>query len=122
MLHTVDFAEFPHSPVPIIEISLAPVEEPEPEPYSPFSPLNAAFGLSDDMDSYRPSLLSPPVQGIHFAPLKRLNAPVKRQGMNNEQFQQLLRASKEKSTTLGTKKQDLRKEVALKAHRSKQSK
>ena len=46
------------SPVPEISISLAsPEEPPVPEPFSPFA--QCTF-LTDDQDSFRPSLLSPP--------------------------------------------------------------
>ncbi|KAL5519508.1 hypothetical protein ACEPAH_1191 [Sanghuangporus vaninii] len=112
------------SPVlPVIEISPAPPEEPQPEPYSPFTPLFPGCGRVMD-DTYRPSLLTPPVQSWSLSPLRPLSERRPRltgQGLKDEQFQALLRASKERSAVAASKKQhDLRKEVALKAHKNKQ--
>ncbi|THG93638.1 hypothetical protein EW145_g8324 [Phellinidium pouzarii] len=108
------------SPVPVIEISLAPQEEPQPEPYSPFTPMNAAFSIPAD-DPYRPALLTPPAISWSLSSShKTTPASQKGRGINDEDFQALLRASKERSSTLGTRKHDLRKEVALKAHKSRQ--
>ncbi|KAI5122349.1 hypothetical protein M0805_004107 [Coniferiporia weirii] len=108
------------SPLPVIEISLAPPEELQPEPYSPFSPMNVAFSVPVD-DSYRPALLTPPAQSWTLSPHKSLTTSVnKGKGIKDEDFQALLRASKERSSTVGARKQDLRKEVALKAHKTKQ--
>ena len=111
--------------LPTIEISFAPAEDPAPEPYSPFSPLDSPLtpGL-DDMDSYRPSLLSPPAPAMRLSPLRPLTVtrPAGK-GIDNEAFQNMLRASKERSASHVSKKGqlNLRKEVALKAHKSKQS-
>ena len=44
----------------------------------------------------------------------------KGQGLKDDEFQALLRASKERSAIAASKKHDLRKEVALKAHKNKQ--
>ena len=119
-------SEVPHSPVPVIEISFAPEEVPIPEPYSPFSPMKGSFGIQqDDGDCYRPSLLSPPIQGFQLSPLRPLSSGQNRpqehgKGLGSEQFQHLLRMSKEKSSVMIAKKQDLRREVALKAHKNRQ--
>ncbi|KAH8110649.1 hypothetical protein DFH11DRAFT_1801866 [Phellopilus nigrolimitatus] len=96
------------SPVPVIEISPAPHEAPQPEPFSPFTPLNAGFGAAAD-DAYRPSLLSPPVSC--WTPAHHRPRAAAGRGIRDEDFQALLRASK---------KQDLRREVALRAHKTKQ--
>ena len=74
-------------------------------------------------DSYRPSLLTPPVQSWSLSPLRPLSErkPIPTgQGLKDDQFQALLRASKERSAAAASKKHDLRKEVALKAHKNKQ--
>ncbi len=41
-------------------------------------------------------------------------------GLERGRFEALLRASRERNTAASAKKTDLRKEVALKAHRNKQ--
>ncbi|KAL7285649.1 hypothetical protein ACG7TL_000754 [Trametes sanguinea] len=110
------------SPVPEISISLASPEEPTPEPFSPFS--QCSF-LSDDQDSFRPTLLSPPppvaVTPRQLSPLRPKDAPVTGKGLEREKFEALLQASRERNSALGSKKStDLRKEIALKVHRNKQ--
>ena len=124
------------SPVPVIEISFAPPEEPVPEPYSPFTPLNQGFRDNGDEDGYRSTLLTPPAQSFSLSRLRPLpslsgcslgsGAGVARkpkgQGLKDEDFQALLRASKERSKVFSSQKKDLRKEVALKVHKNKQGK
>ncbi|KAH9944522.1 uncharacterized protein BXZ73DRAFT_40003 [Epithele typhae] len=109
------------SPVPEIAISLASPEEPAPEPFSPFS--QASF-LSDDADSFRPTLLSPPasMSPKQLSPLRPKDAPVTGKGLERERFEALLQASRERNAAIGSKRPttDLRKEIALKVHRSKQ--
>ncbi|KAI0639248.1 hypothetical protein C8Q77DRAFT_1046474 [Trametes polyzona] len=110
------------SPVPEISISLASPEEPSPEPFSPFS--QCSF-LSDDHDSFRPTLLSPPppvaVTPKQLSPLRPKDAPVTGKGLERERFEALLQATRERNAALGSKKTtDLRKEIALKVHRNKQ--
>lgn len=111
------------SPVPEISISLASPEEPAPEPFSPFS--ECSF-LSDDYDSFRPTLLSPPppsaVSPRQLSPLRPKDAPVTGKGLERERFEALLQASRERNAAVGSKRpNDLRKEIALKVHKSKQS-
>ncbi|KAI0724394.1 hypothetical protein C8T65DRAFT_563612 [Cerioporus squamosus] len=111
------------SPVPEIAISPASPEEPCPEPFSPFS--QCSF-LSDDSDSFRPTLLSPPppsaISPRQLSPLRPKDAPVTGKGLERERFEALLQASRERNAALGSKKPptDLRKEIALKVHKSKQ--
>ncbi|KAI0762832.1 hypothetical protein C8Q74DRAFT_181703 [Fomes fomentarius] len=110
------------SPVPAISISLASPEEPAPEPFSPFS--ECSF-LSDDSDSFRPTLLSPPppsaVSPRQLSPLRPKDAPVTGKGLERERFEALLQASRERNAAVGSKRpNDLRKEIALKVHKSKQ--
>ena len=120
------------SPLPVIEISLAPPEEPHPEPYSPFTPtMKASFASdlrihdpSDDdegIEPYRPALLSPPppvgARPWAPAPIRKVVPSSKGSGLAESEFQALLRAARERPSN---KKQDLRREVAIKAHRSKQ--
>ncbi|KAH9857928.1 hypothetical protein C2E23DRAFT_864941 [Lenzites betulinus] len=110
------------SPVPEISISLASPEEPTAEPFSPFS--QCSF-LSDDHDSFRPTLLSPPPPTVatpkQLSPLRPKDAPVTGKGLERERFEALLQATRERNAALGSKKTtDLRKEIALKVHRNKQ--
>jgi hypothetical protein len=57
----------------------------------------------------------------HLSPLCPSDVPVKGQGLERERFEMLLKASRERTMVLGKKKSlDLRKEVAVKTHRSKQ--
>ncbi|RDX56031.1 hypothetical protein OH76DRAFT_590808 [Lentinus brumalis] len=110
------------SPVPEIAISPASPEEPCAEPFSPFS--QCSF-LSDDSDSFRPTLLSPPppsaISPRQLSPLRPKDAPVTGKGLERERFEALLAASRERNSALGSKKPtDLRKEIALKVHKTKQ--
>ncbi|KAI1797729.1 hypothetical protein LXA43DRAFT_262670 [Ganoderma leucocontextum] len=111
------------SPVPEISISLASPEEPAPEPFSPFS--QCTF-LSDDYDSFRPTLLSPPppvaMTPKQLSPLRPKDAPLTGKGLERERFEALLQAQRERNAALGSKRSptDLRKEIALKVHKSKQ--
>ncbi|EPQ60888.1 hypothetical protein GLOTRDRAFT_113401 [Gloeophyllum trabeum ATCC 11539] len=115
--------EYPVSPVPEIHISFAPPDEPRKEPYSPFASLSPL--TQDDDDGYRPTLLSPPCTAspkVHrqLSPLRPADAPVGK-GLDRDRFEALLRSSRERNTAVGAKKSlDLRKEIALKAHKSKQ--
>ncbi|TFK57388.1 hypothetical protein OE88DRAFT_1619071 [Heliocybe sulcata] len=113
---------YPVSPVPEIQISLASPEEPQEEPFSPFAALSPV--IQDD-DGYRPSLLSPPCTVAPKAP--RLHSPLRPtegpagKGLDRDRFEALLRASRERNVVVSAKKTtDLRKEIALKAHKTKQ--
>ncbi|KAI0274775.1 hypothetical protein BC834DRAFT_965260 [Gloeopeniophorella convolvens] len=111
-----------NSPIPSISISPAPLDEPLVEPFSPFdaqTPLSANQG-----DSYRPSLLSPPpVISPRFhrqpSPLRPADTLPTGQGLDRSQFEALLASTKERNAS-SKKSPDLRKEIALKAHKSKQ--
>lgn len=108
--------------VPQISISPPPPEEPLPEPYSPFA---RTFTFADDDDAFRPQHLTPPPTHTRFAkqlsPLRPSEATVTGQGLERERFETLLQASKERNLLVGGKKTlDLRKEIALKAHKNKQ--
>lgn len=110
------------SPVPEISISLASPEEPSPEPFSPF---HECTFLSDNSDSFRPTLLSPPLAMTpkQLSPLRPKDAPMTGKGLERERFEALLQAQRERNAALGSKRSptDLRKEIALKVHKSKQS-
>jgi hypothetical protein len=112
------------SSIPEISISPAPPEAIPEDPYSPFSP--ASFVIPDvDDESFRPHHLTPPPTSPRFprqlSPFRPPDSPVVSSGLKRERFEALLRASKERSAAVGTKKAaDLRKEIALKAHKSKQ--
>lgn len=111
------------SSIPEISISPAPPEAISDEPYSPFS--SASFVIPDvDDESFRPHHLTPPPtfsSHRQLSPLRPSDSPVVSTGLKRERFEALLRASKERSAAVGKKKAaDLRKEIALKAHKSKQ--
>ncbi|KAF9229509.1 hypothetical protein BS17DRAFT_24971 [Gyrodon lividus] len=109
------------SPVPSICISLASPEKGYPEPYSPIT-----FGKLDGEggDGFRAKHLTPPPKAIaspiHSSPLRPADCPVPK-GVNRDQFELLLKASRDRRALLGTQKTpDLRKELALKNQRNKQ--
>ena len=113
--------------VPEISISLAPPEEPVPEPFSPFSPKGMVTPVTPvDDDGFRPLLLSPPPTlsprfQRQLSPLRPVDTAAPSKGLERERFEALLKASKERNAALGGRKEiDLRKEIAIKAHKSKQ--
>ncbi|KAL0950935.1 hypothetical protein HGRIS_007691 [Hohenbuehelia grisea] len=108
----------------IPQISISPAPEPEPiiEPYSPFS--TSVF--THDDDAFRPQHLTPPPTGSqrfsvgHSSPLRPAEAK-ENKGLDSTRFMALLKASKERnSSSTSRKENDLRKEIALKAHKNKQ--
>jgi hypothetical protein len=129
-------ATVPPSPVPSISIHFAAEELPVPEPASPFdriafisasspkcpSPLSASYSRDDQLRSTH--LLPPPVlspkQAEHQQHLTVATDRVTSggAGLDPARFQALLQASR--SPTGSSKALDLRKEVAWKAHKSKQ--
>ncbi|KAJ7786030.1 hypothetical protein B0H16DRAFT_1355113 [Mycena metata] len=117
----MDFA--PH--VPEISVSLAPEETMVVEPYSPFN--WATIHTTGDDDGFRPVHLTPPPSSTsakfirQLSPLRPSDSPVTGLGLERERFEALLKASKERNSAVGAKKgNDLRKEIALKAHGKKQ--
>jgi hypothetical protein len=112
------------SPVPQISISLAPPEEDLVEPTSPFTP--SSWPTLINNDGFRNQHLTPPpMVSPHFArqlsPLRPADAPVKGRGLERSRFEELLKASRERNAAVGAKRApDLRKEVALKVHKTKQ--
>ncbi|TFY62153.1 hypothetical protein EVJ58_g4033 [Rhodofomes roseus] len=114
--------------IPEIAISLASPEEPTSEPFSPFSPHFApkspTISLLQDDDAFRATLLSPPptLSPRALSPLRPADQLAKGKGLERERFEALLKASRERNTAVGggRKELDLRKEIAIKAHRSKQ--
>ncbi|KAH9486744.1 hypothetical protein JR316_0000809 [Psilocybe cubensis] len=117
--------DYSSSPIPQISISLAPPEVPPIEPSSPFSSL--AFNTIQDDDGFRAVHLTPPPTISSFkrvlSPRSPLNPDPAKQskGLDNDRFQALLNATKERSAYSGGKKDvDLRKEIALKVHKNKQ--
>lgn len=113
-----------NSLIPQISISLAPPEEIPEEPRSPFSPSSWAV-LPESDENFRPQHLSPLSAGSPsfpkvLSPLRPSDAPVKGAGLERQRFEAMLKASRERSSATGAKKAaDLRKEIALKAHKSK---
>ncbi|KAJ6574832.1 hypothetical protein B0H19DRAFT_934912 [Mycena capillaripes] len=115
--------DFAPAHLPQISVSLAPEETLPQEPYSPFSWSTSPAGGDDD--GFRPVHLTPPPTSTRFirqlSPLRPSEAPVTGQGLERERFEALLKASKERNSAVGAKKgNDLRKEIALKAHGKKQ--
>ncbi|KAJ7130087.1 hypothetical protein C8R43DRAFT_896310 [Mycena crocata] len=116
--------DFVPAHVPEISVSLAPEETMVSEPYSPFS---WATTHAEADESYRPVHLTPPPSSTstrfikQLSPLRPSEATVTGQGLERERFEALLKASKERNSAVGAKKgNDLRKEIALKAHGKKQ--
>ncbi|TFK30629.1 hypothetical protein FA15DRAFT_580238 [Coprinopsis marcescibilis] len=111
--------------VPQISVSLAPPEVTPAEPYSPFA--NTSFKVPQSDDAFRPTHLTPPpvhARGFRTkgSTYKSPDEPAKQigKGLDRARFEALLNASKEKPTV--TKKPaDLRKEVAVKAHKNRQA-
>lgn len=112
-------------PIPSIQISPAPPEKPVIEPYSPFS---SCFSPSVSDDAFRPQHLTPPPSHTSFpkqlSPLRPPESvnPASGQGLARERFERLLQAQRDRNSALGSNKKpvDLRKEIALKAHKNKQ--
>ncbi|KAH9175485.1 hypothetical protein EDB89DRAFT_1947306 [Lactarius sanguifluus] len=100
--------------VPSISISLAIADDPTPEPFSPFD-AQTTFPVCPP-DSYRPSLLSPPPVPSPLGPAHTLPAG---KGLDRSSFETLLASTKERNA-YGKRAPDLRKELALKSHKSKQ--
>lgn len=109
--------------VPSISISPAPPEEPLVEPFSPFSA--CLTPTLAEVDAFRAQHLTPPPThtsfGRQLSPLRPAEAAVKGKGLERDRFEAMLQASRERNVALGSKKTlDLRKEIALKAHKNKQ--
>ncbi|KIJ68234.1 hypothetical protein HYDPIDRAFT_179421 [Hydnomerulius pinastri MD-312] len=109
------------SPLPYICVSPASPERQYPEPYSPFP---SAEADPEGDDGFRAKHLTPPPLATasprHSSPLRPANCPIPK-GLNREQFDLLLKASRERKALLGSQKTvDLRKELALKNQRNKQ--
>ncbi|KAJ7630672.1 hypothetical protein FB45DRAFT_978948 [Roridomyces roridus] len=110
--------------VPEISVSLAPELFVVEEPSSPFAWSTVAV---DDDDGFRPIHLTPPPTTTptrfmkQLSPLRPADSPVSGHGLARERFEALLQASRERNLAVGAKKgNDLRKEIALKAHGKKQ--
>jgi len=109
--------------LPQISISPPPKEEPVAEPFSPFSSLSLSPVSPPDEDGFRPVLLTPPPDLTRFhrksSPL-RPREPVPVNGLERARFEELLQASRERNAIAVAKKNsDLRKEITLKAHKTK---
>lgn len=108
--------------IPEISISLAPPEDPVPDPTSPFTSLAFPSKIADG-DGFRAIHLTPPPTLTSF---KRALSPLiptqeTGKGLDGQRFQALLNATKERGACNGGKKPvDLRKEIALKVHKNKQ--
>lgn len=107
--------------LPQISISLAPPPE---EPFEPFSPFSAKATIDDDVDEgFRSTHLTPPPTHLKFS--TNLPSPLgpesKAKGLERDRFEALLKATRDRNAFSGGKRDsDLRKEIALKAHKNKQ--
>lgn len=106
--------------IPHIRISPASPVKVHSEPYSPF------LSADPDQDSgHRQRLLNPqchfpPMSPRHSSPLRPADCPLPR-GLRRDQFDLLLKVSRDKRAALGSRKvPDLRKELAIKNQRNKQ--
>ncbi|EGO03795.1 hypothetical protein SERLA73DRAFT_175445 [Serpula lacrymans var. lacrymans S7.3] len=109
-------------PIPAISISLAPPQDPIVEPFSPFQ-----FAKADQDDGYRPQHLTPPPTSAdtrfprQSSPLRPQDCQPSGKGLESGRFNDMLKATRERQSVIGTRKvPDLRKELAIKNHRSKQ--
>jgi len=107
--------------VPSISISFAIADDPRPEPFSPFDAQTTPVAYHHD--SYRPSLLSPPVVSPRFhrqsSPLRPAHTLPVGKGLDHSSFEALLASTRERNAS-AKKEPNLRKELALKAHKCKQ--
>jgi len=111
------------SPIPSISISPPPPAEPLIEPYSPFLSWNPSITPVDD-EGFRSQHLTPPPTITKFSkslsPLRPADSPLSK-GVERERFEAMLQTARERNMAVGAKKaQDLRKEIALRAHKNKQ--
>jgi hypothetical protein len=115
------------SSIPQISISAAPPPFFPEEPSSPFSLASFIIQDSGNGDEFRsqyltaPATLGYPRFPRQLSPLRPPEYPVTATGLQRERFEAMLKASKDRSVAVGAKKDaDLRKEIALKAHKNKQ--
>lgn len=114
----------PKFALPQISISPPPYDEPLAEPFSPFSSLSLSPASASE-NTFRPVHLTPPPDLTRFQrqssplrPREESAPPVK--GLERERFEELLRGSRERNAaSTAQKATDLRKEITLKAHRTK---
>ncbi|KAI0304759.1 hypothetical protein BC826DRAFT_1088955 [Russula brevipes] len=108
--------------IPSISISFALPDDPPVEPFSPFDIQCPSPPTQED--GYRPSLLSPPpVVSPRFSrqpsPLRPQDTFPVAKGLDRGRFEALLASTRERNAN-AKKEPDLRKELAMKAHKSKQ--
>jgi hypothetical protein len=103
-----------HHVLPTISIELAPTE---PEYEITADIVDELPQITKDAEEfYRPTHLAPPPILSPIRGTQALQKPSNKKGLEKERFEQLLKASRERTRATT----DLRKEVALKAHKSKQ--
>ncbi|KAL4069497.1 hypothetical protein J3A83DRAFT_4413220 [Scleroderma citrinum] len=105
-------------PIPFICISPASPKKSHPVPHSPFP----SGDPEEDDDDFRAKHLSPPpiMSPRYLSPLRSPSYPAPR-GLQREQFDLLLKASRERRAVLGVQRApDLRKELAVKHQKNKQ--
>jgi hypothetical protein len=117
-------SNYPTSPLPAISIDFAPIEEPVKEPQSPFA--SFVFASSTEHDAKSPRsfhLLPPPAVSPRVAEARQLQKQHQQAaaaGLEQVRFESMIQATRERSA-IAKKQLDLRKEVALKAHQTKQA-
>lgn len=101
------------STVPAIAIQLAPSEQ-----FEITADIVDEIPIKDN-DFYRSQYLAPPPVMSPIRGTQAQQRPSNKKGLDKDRFDELLRASRERISS-GRKAQDLRKEVALKVHKTKQ--
>lgn len=109
--------------IPQIFITLASPKALEEEPHSPFSSWLSPLADEDDDTKFRRNHLTPPPRPIDSPRLVRTlspsrgESPTMADGLERQQFERLLKLSAERPSAASPKKpNDLRKEIALRAH------
>jgi hypothetical protein len=105
--------------VPSISISFAIADEPRPEPFSPFDVQTTSPAGHDDGYLLSPPPLVSPRFHRQSSPLRPARALPGGNGLDRSSFEALLASMRERNAN-AKKEPDLRKELALKAHKCKQ--
>lgn len=106
------YSQLVNSTIPVIAIQLAPSEQ-----FEITADIVDEISIQEN-DIYRSQYLIPPPMLSPIRGPRAQQLPSNKKGLDKERFEELLRASRERIN--GRKAHDLRKEVALKAHNSKQ--
>ena len=105
--------------VPSISISFAIADEPRPEPFSPFDVQTTSPTGHHDGYLLSPTPLVSPRLHKQSSPLRPVHTSPTANGLDQSRFEALLASTRERNAN-AKKEPDLRKELALKAHKCKQ--